>query len=357
MFKVKKKISFEGQNVYVGIDVHKKQWTVCIGTEDTNFRPFSIKPDPELLISYLVREFPDGEYLCAYEAGFSGYGLYEALWEAHINCIVVHAADIPTSHKESEFKTDPRDALKIVKSLRSGDLTGIAVPDKQLQEDRSLVRFRQQLRRDIVRQKCRIKSLLAFYSILLPKEWEKSKWNRGMRHWLWNLKLCTEEGNKTIHLQMGMLEYIRGMCANTDNHLRALSRTERYKAQVDLLMTVVGFGRRRAIEFLVELGDIKRFKNLDQISNYIGLVPSSNNSGNRVSQTELTTRGHKQLRTMLIEAAWTSINTDPAMAQKYGQLKKRMPGQQAIVSIARKLLNRVRYVLLHEQAYQKGIGA
>ncbi|MFT7614576.1 MAG: transposase [Parvicellaceae bacterium] len=105
------------------------------------------------------------------------------------------------------------------------------------------------------------------------------------------------------------------------------------------------------------MGDIKRFNNLDQLSNYVGLVPSSNNSGNRVSQTELTTRGHKQLRTMLIEAAWTSINTDPAMAQKYGQLKKRMLGQQAIVSVARKLLNRVRYVLLHEQDYQKGIEA
>jgi transposase len=199
--------------------------------------------------------------------------------------------------------------------------------------------------------------LLAFYSILLPKEWEKSKWAKGMRNWLWNLKLSTEEGNKAIHLQMGMLEYIRGMCANTDNHLRELSRTDRHKTQVQFLMTVVGFGRLRSIEFLVELGDIKPFKNLDQLSNYIGLVPSSNNSGNRVSQKELTTRGHKQLRTMPIEAARTSINTYPAMAQKNGQLKKRMLGQQAIVSIARKLLNRGRYVLLYEQDYQKDIEA
>ena len=120
-------------------------------------------------------------------------------------------------------------------------------------EDRSLVRFRKQLLRDIVRQKCSIKSLLAFYSILLPKEWEKSKWAKGMRNWLWNLKLSTEEGNKAIHLQMGMLEYIRGMCANTDNHLRELSRTDRHKTQVQFLMTVVGFGRLRSIEFLVEL--------------------------------------------------------------------------------------------------------
>lgn len=357
MTKVKKKISFEGQNIYVGMDVHKTQWTICVCTEHSNFRPFSMKPDPEILIDYLRREFPDGNYLCAYEAGFSGFGLYEALWESTISCIVVHAADIPTSHKEAEFKTDKRDALKIAKSLRSKELSGIFIPDKQLQEDRSLVRFRQQLRRDIVRQKCRIKSLLDFYGIAIPEQWTKSKWSAGMRSWLWNLKLCTEEGTKAMQLHMGMLEHIRGMCNTTDGHLRELSRTKRHKKLVKLLMTVVGFGRLRSIEFLVELGDIKRFKNLDSLSNYVGLVPSSNNSGNRVNQKELTTRGHKQLRTMLIEAAWVSMNTDAAMAKKYGELKKRMLGQQAIVSIARKLLNRVRYVLINEVAYQKGIEA
>ncbi len=57
-----------------------------------------------------------------HEARCSGYGLYEALWEASIDCIVVNAADIPTSHKEAEFKTDKRDALKIAKTLRSGDI-------------------------------------------------------------------------------------------------------------------------------------------------------------------------------------------------------------------------------------------
>jgi transposase len=271
--------------------------------------------------------------------------------------LVVHAADIPTSHKESEFKTDKRDALKIAKSLRAGEISGIAIPDKQLQEDRTLVRFRQQLRRDIVRQKCRIKSILAFYSIILPAKWTNSKWTEAMRSWLWNLKLCTDEGTKSIHLHMGMLEYIRGMCINTDGHLRDLSRTKRYEKQVDLLMTVVGFGRLRAIAFLVELGDIQRLKNLDKLSNYVGLVPSSNNSGNKVSQSQLTTRGHKQLRTMLIEAAWTSMNTDPAMAKKYGELKKRMLPQQSIVVIARKLLSRLRYVLVNEVKYEKGIEA
>jgi len=310
MTKVTKKISFRGQKIYVGIDVHKEKWTVCPLTEEVNFRAFSMASNAELLISYLHSHFPGGEYICAYEAGFSGYGLYESLWEAKITCLVIHAADIPTSHKESEFKTDPRDALKIAKALRSGDLSCIHIPDKQLQEDRSLIRYRQQLRKDIVRQKCRIKSFLAFYSIEIPESYTKTKWSRKMVGWLYNLEL-----------------------------------------------SIPGFGRLRSIEFLVSLGAIDRFSNLDKLSSYVGLIPSSDNSGNRVRQNQLTNRGHKQLRTMLIEAAWIGIRTDPSLALKYGTLKKRMLAQKAIVCIARKLLSRVRYVLVNEVAYQKGIEA
>jgi len=357
MTKVTKKISFRGQKIYVGIDVHKEKWTVCPLTEEVNFRAFSMASNAELLISYLHSHFPGGEYICAYEAGFSGYGLYESLWEAKITCLVIHAADIPTSHKESEFKTDPRDALKIAKALRSGDLSCIHIPDKQLQEDRSLIRYRQQLRKDIVRQKCRIKSFLAFYSIEIPESYTKTKWSRKMVGWLYNLELSTEEGTKALRLRMGMLVYIMGMCKNADAHLRVLSRSDRYLSKVELLKTVPGFGRLRSIEFLVSLGAIDRFSNLDKLSSYVGLVPSSDNSGNRVRQNQLTNRGHKQLRTMLIEAAWIGIRTDPSLALKYGTLKKRMLAQKAIVCIARKLLSRVRYVLVNEVAYQKGIEA
>lgn len=167
-----------------------------------------------------------------------------------------------------------------------------------------------------------------------------------MRCWLWNLELSTPEGTKTIRLHMGLVEYLRGMIANTESHLRDLGRTPRYTKQIELLTSVVGFGPQRAIEFLVELGDIKRFKNLNKLNNYVGLIPSSNNSGGKIQQSELTKRGHTNLRTILVEAAWTSMNTDPALAKKYGELKKRMLPQQDIIVIARKLLARVRYVLI-----------
>jgi len=165
------------------------------------------------LVNFLKEKFLNADIICAYEAGFSGFSLQEELTEAGIQCLVVHAADMPTTNKESEFKTDKRDTKKIAVALRSGRLNGIHILSKVLQEARSLIRFRKQMRKDLTRPKCRIKSTLMFFNQIIPKEIDFPKWNGAMRNWIWNLKLSTEEGTKIIQLQMSMLEYIRGMRA------------------------------------------------------------------------------------------------------------------------------------------------
>lgn len=101
MIKDRKKISFEKQPVYVGLDVHKKSWTVAICTANGEYRPFNISPLMlEVWVDYLRTNFPQADFHCAYEAGFSGFGLYESLMEQEINCLLVNAADIPTSARD-----------------------------------------------------------------------------------------------------------------------------------------------------------------------------------------------------------------------------------------------------------------
>ena len=96
---------------------------------------------------------------------------------------------------------------------------------------------------------------------------------------------------------------------------------------------------------------------MDHLCNYVGLVPATHNTGDTVRQGRLAYRGHKELRVMLIEAAWVAICTDPALGVAYQDLKKRMVGQKAIVRIARKLLARARHVLLTGKPYGKGVVA
>ena len=358
MLKDRKKISFLGQTIWVGLDVHKLSWTVAICSLHRIYRPFTLRPPKvEDLVHYLHQHFPEATYVCAYEAGFSGYALCEALHQFDIECLVVHAADIPVSDKQSEFKTDARDAATIARSLRSGELESIFIPSKQQQCDRALIRVRKQIGRDLVRTKNRIKSLLFFFNINIPDEFDtkSSRWSRPFQTWLWNLELPKPSATEALQLLMSTFTYTLGNKRNLDSRLRLLSQQDRYMQQADLLETVPGIGRHTAIKILTELGDIKRFNNLNALCNYIGLVPASRNSGDSVRQSRITRRGHTDLRTIMVEAAWVAIGVDPALEQTYVKLKSRMIAQKAIIRIARKLVGRIRYVLIHNVNYEKGI--
>ena len=136
---------FKGQKVYVGIDVHKKTWKAATCTSHTSPGPWGVtieKPFDENLRKYLDRHFSGAEFLCGYEAGFSGFWIHDALESRGLQTIVLHAADIPTTDKERDQKEDRRDARKIAKALKNGDIKGIYVPSGEAQRDRSVVRER-----------------------------------------------------------------------------------------------------------------------------------------------------------------------------------------------------------------------
>jgi transposase len=102
---------------------------------------------------------------------------------------------------------------------------------------------------------------------------------------------------------------------------------------------------------LTELHDIGRFKTLDKLCSYVGLIPNTNSSGETDRKTCMTGRRNVQLRVVLIESAWTAVRKDPALMMSFNELSKHMTKTKAIIRIARKLLNRIRYVLKHQQEY------
>jgi len=231
MTQNRKKISFEQQEVYVGIDVHKKHWTIVVCTEHREYRPYNISPPcVEVLINRIQKDFPNADFICAYEAGFSGFGLCEQLLESGIQCLVINAADIPTTDREAEFKTDQRDTSKIAKSLRSGQLNSMHIPPKQLQGDRSLVRLHDQFKRDVIRQKCRIKMHLYYFGVKIPAEYDdKGRWSRPYISWLFNLKMSAHYATVMLQHQMGQFIYVLGMKRNSEAWLRQLSKSEPYR--------------------------------------------------------------------------------------------------------------------------------
>lgn len=348
-------LNFTGENLYVGIDVHKKSWSVTIQTDEVVLKTFTQDPEVKQLSKYLKRNFPNATYYCAYEAGFSGFWIQQQLEREQINCIVVNPADIPTTDKERKQKTDKRDSRKIAKSLKNGELVGIYIPDQSSLEERHLVRNRSMLVRDQTRNKNRIKSLLHFYGIQYPdglKDYNKH-WSNRFYKWLQEVEFSTEHGKNNLHSLVNYSLYLRTMILSRTREIRELSRTNKYSNSIRLLCSISGIGLISAMIIATEIQDIRRFKNLDQQCSYIGLIPNTNSTGEKEKVGGITNRGNKHLKNALIECAWMAIRNDPALLMSYKRLCKTMDSNKAIIRIARKLLSRIRFVLLNNQEYEK----
>jgi transposase len=139
--------------------------------------------------------------------------------------------------------------------------------------------------------------------------------------------------------------------------LKELSETNRYREKVKILSTVPGIGILAAMEILVELGDIGRFKRADRLAGYVGLTPAQYSSGDSIRMGHISRAGKSDLRGTFVEIAWKLISKDPAMREKYDNIKIRAGGKRAIVAIARMTLLRTRRMLLDNQPYVVGLVA
>ena len=267
----------------------------------------------------MIKTFPGGIYHSAYEAGFSGYWIHNKLCNFGINSIVVNPADIPTTGKETIMKDDTRDSIKIARSLRNGDLNPIYVPSLPTLEDRGLVRTRATLVKDLTRYKNRIKSFLYFHGIEYPEAFSNSKshWSNRFNQWLEGLEFNNLTTKATLTVLLGQSNYLRGSILQITRQVRELAKTDRYNIQDKLLRSIPGVGITTAMIILTEIESINRFANVDQFCGFIGLIPSTNSSGDNEVIGDITPRGHSILRAAIIESAWTSARLDPALNKSY----------------------------------------
>ena len=351
------KDSFKGQEVFVGMDVHKKDFTVTVIVGGMFYKTITCPPDGKAIASYLESNFPGAAYHSVYEAGFSGFWLHKELMQLGINSIVVNPADIPTTDKERRQKEDRRDSRKLAKDLHANQLKAIYVPDERALEDRSLLRVREGIVKEIRRCKQRIKSFLSFYGIKLPVEYAEPRkhWSRAFIKWIESIRFAHDTASQALRIHIDSLCYHRNQLLQLTKQIRNLSRSDQYKGAVEKLITVPGFGMLTCMQFLTELVEITRFKNFERLCNYIGFVPGTRSSGDKVNVTGITPRKNHRLRTALIESAWTAIRCDPALMRAFLTYANRMEKNKAIVRIAKRLLNRAIHTLRKNEKYEKGI--
>ncbi len=353
--KVLNRVDFSNRELYVGIDVHKNRWQVAVFLDGIILSNVSVSGAADELVTYLHRHYGKADFRCVYECGPFGFNLCRSLWAAGMECIVVNPADIPGTDKERKSKTDKIDARKLARHHAAGLLIGVHVPSEKSQKQRSLIRFRKKLWGDLGRAKNRIKSELKFQGIIIPEKYDNPHWSRNFINWLIQQANQDADLKDTLLLMVEEVQALRQLLLKTERKLRELMWTDQYKHKSELLRTIPGVGPLTAMLFLLEVGDVNRFRTFDALNKFVGFCPDSDSSGDTERHTGLTMRRHNQLRSALVESAWHLVRRDPAMFDQYKALTVRMKPQKAILRIARKLLRRMRAILRSGKVYVTGM--
>jgi transposase len=262
---------------------------------------------------------------------------------------------VPTTDKEKRYKTDSRDSHKLSRELANQCLRAIYIPGEYAEALRGLCRLRERIVSHQTRLKNRIKSFLAMRGVELAPNSECQHWSANFMRNLKAMYFSQEPDNESFRILLTEFEITRHKVLEITRKLRDYSKIDTCRLIIKLLLTVPGVGFVVAITFYTEIIDIRRFGNNDHLDSFVGFAPSTHSSGEKDITTGITPRQNRFLRYLLIEAAWVAIRKDPVLFMCYSDLIKRMPKQNAIIRIAKKLVNRMRNVWINASPYVEGV--
>jgi transposase len=238
---------------------------------------------------------------CCYEAGPCGYAPQRALQRADIPCQVVAPALIPIKPGE-RVKTDQRDARKLGRLLRIGDLTEVHPPSEEDEAFRDLCRAREDAKEDRERARHRLQKFLLRRGIMYPGG--RSTWTQAHRKWLRGLRLEPEAAQATLDDYLQTAEAAEERLCALDSKLEEAAKQAPYAEAVNQLRCFQGIDTVTAVIIVAELHGFLRFSSPRGLMAYLGLVPSEHSSGRMRRQGGITKAGNAHVRRVLIEAAW-----------------------------------------------------
>ena len=329
---------------WIGLDVHAESIAVAVAEKDGSVRSLGTIPNRPESVRRLIRKVGDGCKLhVCYEAGPCGYVLYWQLTEMGIDCQVVAPTLIPVKAGD-RVKTDRRDAEKLARCHRSGDLTAVWVPDAEQQALRDLVRARHAAKRDQLRHRNRLGKFLLQLGVRRPEGMRA--WGSTHMHWLDGCQM------KHASHQEVFIDYLHEVKQAAERITRleraidsAIERApERLRLLIEGLQTLRGVAKVAAATLVSEVGSFERFQSARQLMAFVGVVPSEHSSGGQTKRGKITKTGNARMRHVLGEAAWT-YRSRPSVQ---GALRRRQEGQSTeLTAISWKAQHR-----LHKR-YQK----
>jgi transposase len=330
---------------FLGLDVHAETIAVAVAEPDGSVRSLGTIANRAESIRKLVKKLEPVEQLKAcYEAGPTGYVLYWRLAELGVACEVIAPTLVPMKAGD-RVKTDRRDAERLARSYRSGDLTPVWVPDEGSEALRDLVRAREAAKQDQLRARHRLSKFL-LRSGQRPAAGLKA-WTQLYMAWVRQLRFKQVAQEST---RLDYLHEVEHMAERVKRLEQAIAEAVKRASPeiqevVKGLQALRGIAQISAVTIAAELGNIARFAGARQLMGYSGVVPSEDSSGKRTQRGSITKTGNAHLRRIAVEAAW-SYRLRPGVGPA---LRKRQEGvSEEIKEIAWKAQHRLhtRYMRL-----------
>jgi len=275
-----------------------------------------------------------------YEAGSCGYALYRYLTQLGVECVVVAPSLIPKKPGE-RIKNDKRDARKLARLGRAGELTAIAVPGIGQEAMRDLIRAREDAVRFSVTARQQLLSFLLRHGQRFSG---KTNWTWAFYRWLEDIKFDTAEQRVVLQNCVDAVGFAKKRIEILEEQIRELLPDWPAKPIVDALMALRGFDVISAATIVAEVGDFRRFSSAPEFMSYVGLIPSEYSSGNSIKRGTITKCGNRRVRRLLIEGSWAARHA-PYKTKHWK--RKAQNASEAVCEIAFKAMRR-----LHKRYYR-----
>jgi len=331
---------------FVGLDVHAETIAVGIAEADGEVRSVGSVANRPASVLRLVKKLNEGgAWKACYEAGPTGYALYWQLEKLGIECEVIAPTLVPMKAGD-RVKTDRRDAERLARSFRAGDLTAVWVPDAAHEALRDLVRAREAAKCDELRARHRLGKFLLRQGRRPPEK--VRAWTQQYMAWVKGQVKFDERAQQwTLEDYVNEVEHCSLRIKRLEEQIDEAVKTAPAAMQdvIEALQALRGIAKVSAVTIVAEVGQLSRFATPRQLMGYSGAVASENSSGERTQRGRITKTGNAHLRRIIVEAAW-SQRFAPILSKA---LKARQKGlEPEIQEIAAKARHRLhsRYVKL-----------
>jgi transposase len=365
---------------FVGLDVHAETIAVAVAERDGEVRSLGVIPNREESVRKLVKKLGAVEQLrFCYEAGPTGYALYWQLSKLGAPCEVVAPTLVPVKAGD-RVKTDRRDALKLARNYRAGELTAVWVPDADHEALRDLVRAREAAKKDQLRARHRLSKFLLRHGRRAPHGIQS--WTMKYLEWIKrDVHFPARAQEVTLLDYLHEVEHAAARIARLDAAIAEAAKlaSPKMRAVIEGLQALRGIAQISAVTVVAELGEVTRFSKARQLMAYAGIVASEDSSGERTRRGSITKTGNAHLRRVVVEAAWAyrhrpsvgaalrkrqetvseevkqiAWKAQHRLHARYGKLMAKGKNKGVVVTaVARELLGFLWAIAVHVEAEQK----